>query len=58
MSNIRMGGEIVFSCDECDAELETGEEDFIDAVRKKKEEGWKSRKDDTEWLDICPDCSR
>ncbi len=43
-------------CDRCGNRL-PGEETFMDAVRSKKRNGWKSRKLDAgEWEDICPDC--
>lgn len=43
------------TCDICHAEL-PAEFDFYDAVNAKKREGWKSRKVDGQWEDICPDC--
>lgn len=42
-------------CDMCGAELET-QYDFDDAVEAKKNAGWKSRKLDGEWIDLCQDC--
>jgi hypothetical protein len=58
MSTERLGDAISFICDDCDADLETGEEDFHDAVGVKKNSGWSSRKDPSngDWDDLCPDC--
>lgn len=42
-------------CDCCGDILPT-ESDFYEAVNAKKDAGWKSRKVDGEWNDICPDC--
>ena len=57
MSTHRMGRIIVFTCDECDEELDTGETEFHDALAAKKAEGWTSRKDgDNEWMDVCDQC--
>lgn len=51
------GGEEVFTpqCDVCGDVLED-EWDFYDAVEAKKQAGWRSRKVDDEWIDICPYC--
>lgn len=43
------------TCDICGNEL-TAEFDFYDAVEAKKNNGWKSRKVDGEWIDVCTDC--
>ena len=42
-------------CDVCGAELPT-EFDFNEAVNAKKDAGWKTRKVDGQWQDICCDC--
>lgn len=42
-------------CDYCGEQL-AGEESFDDAVRAKREAGWKCRKVNGEWEDICLDC--
>ena len=42
-------------CDYCGGELPS-EFDFYDAVNAKKRAGWKSRKIDGEWQDICCEC--
>ena len=46
------------TCDVC--EEETNEEffEFSEAVDYKKSEGWKSQKKNSEWQDVCPDCSK
>lgn len=56
MSIERQDGRIVFFCDWCTNTLETGEADFQDALRVKKLEGWGSRKDGQEWIDVCEEC--
>lgn len=43
------------TCDLCGTEL-WPEFDWDDAVEAKKAAGWKSKKIDGEWMDICPDC--
>lgn len=43
------------TCDRCGAELEA-EFDFYDAVNAKKAAGWKSRKVDGRWEDVCDAC--
>ncbi len=42
-------------CDICGAEL-PAEYDFSDAVAAKKAAGWKSKKIDDAWIDVCPEC--
>lgn len=42
-------------CDRCDRKVK-GFDSFYDAVDYKAENGWKSRKEDGEWYDICPSC--
>lgn len=43
------------TCDICGNELPP-EDTFQDAVDAKKEAGWKSRKANGEWEDVCDDC--
>lgn len=57
MSIERQRGICVPTCDRCGAEL-PGEFDFYDAVSAKKDAGWKSRKVNGEWEDICDECLR
>ncbi len=45
---------VILSCDIC-GESETFD-DFYEAVKYKKENGWTSRREDGEWQDFCPDC--
>lgn len=45
------------TCDQCGDTLDP-ETEFIDAVHAKKQEGWRSRKIDGEWIDLCCDCQR
>lgn len=42
------------TCDLCGKRL--GADSFEDARRLKTQQGWKSRKVDGEWMDICDDC--
>jgi hypothetical protein len=43
------------TCDICGEELDT-EFNFYDAVQAKKDAGWKSRKVNGEWEDVCTSC--
>jgi len=52
----RQHGQVVFECDDCGQTLETGESDFGDAMNAYKDEGWRSKKERTGWLHLCPDC--
>lgn len=56
MSIIRNYRDYTPTCDVCGDELET-EFDFYDAVDAMKSAGWKKRKIDGEWYDICINCS-
>lgn len=51
----RFDGIYTPTCDICGAELE-GEFEFSDAVQAKKDAGWKSRKVDGQWEDVCDFC--
>lgn len=43
-------------CDVC--EVESAEEflEFDEAVEHKKDHGWRSKREDEEWIDVCPEC--
>lgn len=43
-------------CDVCGEEAPASFHEFREAVRYKKAEGWRSRRRDGEWEDVCPDC--
>lgn len=43
-------------CDICGEEAKKEFDDFYEAVDYKKKEGWKSKKIDGEWQDVCPEC--
>lgn len=55
----RQHNKVIFICDECDDDFETGETNFFEALNRVKEEGWivKRNDDDTEWLHICASCT-
>mgnify|MGYP000934636240 CR=1 FL=1 len=55
MSIEKFGDTYTPICDICGEEL-AYELDFMDAVKAKKDAGWKNRKVDGEWEDICPSC--
>jgi hypothetical protein len=55
MSIERFGGLCIPVCDRCGSEL-PAETDFYDAVSAKKAAGWRSRKVDDRWEDICDAC--
>lgn len=49
---------ITFECDGCGLTLETGEGDFIDALRVLRDRGWAPEKtEDGEWRHYCVDCA-
>lgn len=50
------GGPIDVHCDSCPNGLETGHRDFAAARVSMREEGWKTRPFEGEWLHFCPDC--
>lgn len=56
---IRKGdGEFTAECSECGAEEYGGVEDnFLNFVEYIKDLGWKIKKDDDEWVHLCPDCA-
>ena len=41
-------------CDNCGKRIRF--EEWDEAVKYKKQNGWKSRKQSEEWLDICKEC--
>lgn len=45
------------SCDICGESPDESFDDFAEAVQYKKGNGWKSRKIDGEWHDLCPECA-
>lgn len=59
MSQEKVKGEIVFTCDNCEDIFETQEQDFRTAVSSLKGEGWKIVKNDetNQWEHYCPDCA-
>jgi hypothetical protein len=52
----KFSGTFALSCDVCEEEAEETFFDFCDAVKYKKDNGWKSRKDGGCWNDVCPAC--
>lgn len=50
-------GMCIPTCDICGEEL-PGTYDFYDAVESKKDAGWKSKKTDGKWEDICTECQK
>ncbi len=57
MSIERNGREFIPTCDIC-GDVLFPEDIFQDAVDAKKEAGWKSRRVNGEWEDVCDDCLR
>lgn len=49
---------IIWECDECGTELNSGTDDFTDARAVLKKEGWVTAKDEEsgEWEHHCPQC--
>lgn len=52
----RTHGFFELSCDVCGECCDESFDEFTDAVQFKKDEGWKSRKINGEWHDLCPEC--
>lgn len=57
MSIEKIHSEYIPICDSCGVAL-SGELDFYEAVAAKKVAGWKSKKLDGEWQDVCEDCQK
>lgn len=49
-------GIYTLTCDICGDEYPETFFDFYDAVKTKRENGWKSRKSNGGWLDVCDAC--
>lgn len=52
----RKGGDIVFVCDTCEAELETHSDVWRDALALAKREGWASEQVGKDWVHGCDKC--
>lgn len=53
----KFGKIYTLSCDICQEEVNETFFDFYEAVNFKKDNGWKSKKDENnEWIDVCPEC--
>lgn len=50
--------EYVLICDMCEETQAGPFESFYDAVQHKKDNGWKSRKINGSWNDVCPKCTK
>jgi hypothetical protein len=53
----REGDEHLCECDGCGATEYSGTLGFLEFVRDLKEQGWKVRKEEDEWVHYCPDCA-
>jgi len=49
-------GKYTLICDICGLGVDEEFDIFQDAVDAKKDMGWKSKRTDGEWMDLCPDC--
>lgn len=49
-------GKYTLVCDICGASVDEEYKTFQDTEDARKDLGWKSRKIDGDWADICPDC--
>lgn len=54
----RTYGEITFECDGCDETIETGHEEFADAMAAFRQADWKAEKVGSEWTHLCKGCRR
>jgi len=52
----REGWHFTLLCDHCEHEVE-GFDEFEEAVRFKKKNGWKSARGKSGWFEFCPKCS-
>jgi hypothetical protein len=52
----RIGGKIVFECDQCADTLDTEESDFGDALGVMRDSGWKAVKIGQDWSHRCDAC--
>ncbi|MFI5113527.1 MAG: hypothetical protein ACHP7J_00180 [Terriglobales bacterium] len=50
-------GELAVECDECGTEAFGGTADFQQFIQDIKDQGWKIRKVDDEWVHKCPSCA-
>ena len=48
----------ILTCDICIEPVEHAFDTWDEAIDYKKEHGWKAKKDDNEWIDVCPDCQK
>ena len=49
-------GKCILSCDICGERTGEEYESFQDALDAREDFGWKIKRVEGEWLDICPDC--
>jgi len=49
-------GKCILSCDICGEQTGEEYESFQDALDAREDFGWKIKRVEGEWLDICPDC--
>jgi len=49
-------GKYTLICDICGVVTDQEFDSFQDAIDAREDIGWKSKRVDGEWLDICPDC--
>ena len=49
-------GNYTLICDICGAGTDEEFDSFQDAIDAREDIGWKSKRVEGEWLDICPDC--
>lgn len=51
-------GKYTLVCDICGAGTDEDFDAFQDAVDARENMGWKSKRLDGEWADVCPDCTK
>jgi arabinogalactan endo-1,4-beta-galactosidase len=49
-------GKYTLICDICGAGTDDEFDSFQNAIDAREDIGWKSKRVDGEWVDICPDC--
>jgi hypothetical protein len=55
---IKIGTEIVFECDECGDNLETGTNDWDEALDYMRDNDWTAQKIDDVWCHFCFGCDQ
>lgn len=58
MSITNIHGIYSLICDVCGDSHPDSFSEFYEAVQAKKDDGWRSRRQNGDWEDVCPECQR